>query len=305
MPDPASAAPPPEILVSLIVPSFRSRATIAETLQSALDQRINGAMEVVVVDSSDDGTAEWVRQRFPQIQVHHSPHRLLPGAARNRGAQLSLGRYLAFLDSDAAAPPGWLKCLLERMEGPPQARLAGAAISCANPGSPAARILYWIEFSEFLPGSASGQRSALSSCNLLIRREDFEAGDGFDERFAMAEDLIFCRSLGGRQHLESSIAVRHRHRQEWGEVRRHLQSLGYWSGRYRATFPVRGSSLRRLPQLSYALLALRLWRILRRVRAAGPASPQIRPADLALLVRGLSAWCSGFCRGLKEGAVEG
>ena len=299
----ASAAQPREILISLVIPSFRSRATISDTLHSALEQRISQPLEVLLVDSSDDGTADWVRQRFPHVQVHHSPQRLLPGAARNRGAQLSRGKYLAFLDSDVIAPPEWLKRLLDLLKRHPRSRLAGAAVGCANPESPAARALYWIEFSEFLPASPSGVRKALSSSNLLIRKEDFEQSGGFDEQFAMAEDLIFCQQLGGELRLETSLSVSHRQREDWDEVRRHLKRLGFWSGRYRTTFRVAGSGLQKLPLLSFALLSIRLWRILSRVRAAGSSTPQIKLADLPWLVGGLTDWCSGFYRGLQEGAV--
>ncbi len=300
----ASAARQDEILISLIIPSFRSRATISDTLHSALEQRINVPLEVLVVDSSDDGTADWVRQRFPQVRVHHSPQRLLPGAARNRGAQLSRGEFLAFLDSDVTAPRQWLVRLLEQLKRHPECHLASAAVGCANPNSPAGRVLYWIEFSEFLPGCRSGERMALSSSNLLIRKQDFERCGGFDEEFAMAEDLIFCRRVGGTLHLEAGLAVSHRQREDRGEVLQHLRRLGFWSGRYRATFQVAGSGLKSFPLLSFALLPIRLWRILRRVRDAGPASPKIRPTDLPLLIRGLAIWCSGFFRGLRRGALR-
>lgn len=285
--------------VSVIIPSYRSRATIAVTLESILSQDFQGSMEVLVADSSDDGTADWMRERFPQVTVHHSSSRLLAGAARNLGAQQSRGRVLAFIDADARAAPDWLSTLHRRLRENPDVVMVGAAVANANRESANARALYWLEFSEFLPDQPSGLRTVLSSSNLLIRREDFFAVGGFNTDFGMSEDLILSVSIGRGLFLDTGTKIFHTHRTDWAHVKEHLYRLGYWSGRFRRKYTVRGSGLARLPLLSFGLTPYRFWHVLRRVWKCEPQRLAVL-TGVPRLLGGLWAWNRGFYAGIRK-----
>jgi glycosyltransferase involved in cell wall biosynthesis len=287
-----------EVEVSIIVPCFRSRDTIGATLDSLLKQDFPHAVEVIVADSSDDGTADWVRERFPQVTVQHSATRLLPGPARNFGVEHARGRLLAFLDSDACADPSWLATLHRRLTSDPAIVMVGAAIANANPETAVSRVLYWLEFSDFLPGLPAGFRPILSSSNLLVRRETFASVDGFDSAFGMSEDMVFSLAIGSGIFFETATAIRHRHRTEWVKVKAHLHKLGFWSGRFRTQFAVSGSWLRHWPLVSFALLPYRLFQVMRRIRQ-GDRHPMRAVWDLPRLVCGLWAWTCGFYRGIR------
>jgi glycosyltransferase involved in cell wall biosynthesis len=45
--------------------------------------------------------------------------------ARNAGAKLAQGQYLAFTDDDCAPTPDWLTFLAQGLEGAPQAMIGG------------------------------------------------------------------------------------------------------------------------------------------------------------------------------------
>ncbi len=81
--------------VSVIIPSYRSH-TLDQAIDSVRAQTF-GAFEIIVVD---DGSPE------PQVPADQSDVVLVrqpntgPGGARNRGAHLARGEFLAFLDSD-------------------------------------------------------------------------------------------------------------------------------------------------------------------------------------------------------------
>ncbi len=254
-------------------------------------------MEVLVIDSSDDETAEWIREHFPQVKVYHSGSRLLPAAARNLGAQESGGRFLAFIDADARAAANWLSTLRARLIDNPAVVMVGGAVANANPEMPASRTLYWLEFSDFLPNQPAGFRRWLSSSNLLIRRDDFLSVKGFNPDFAMAEDHILSLTIGRGLFLETSTRIFHRHRTEWTGVREHLYRLGLWSGRFRATFPARGSGLRRLPISCFALTPWRLARIMSRVWRHDSERPRFT-REIPWLIKGLWSWNKGFYEGL-------
>jgi hypothetical protein len=177
--------------------------------------------------------------------------------------------------------------------------MIGGAVHNANPESVPSRLLYWLEFSEYLPGLPSGPREALSSSNLLVRRDAFLSRGGFDPSYGMAEDLLLCRGWGKGLFFEAQARIHHRHRSNWKEVRAHLQALGYWSGRYRASHRSTGSWLRRVPLASFGLPFLRAPRIVARVfrnsRQEGAEALLLFP----FLFWALFVWARGFQTGLR------
>lgn len=289
----ASAA----VEVSIVIPSFRSRGTIGAALEAALGLETARSTEVIVVDSSDDDCGDWIESNQPGVRLVRSARRLLPGEARNLGVSRSRGEWIAFLDADATCDPKWLETLLRRLESDGRTRLAGGAIANANPDSAASRVLHYLEFSEFLPGSPSGFRPALSSSNLLLRRADFVAAGGFDSQWAMSEDLLFSLKFQSAIWFEPEAIIHHHHREEWPDVLAHLKRLGYWSGRARTAFRLKGSWLRLAPLLSFGLVPVRFSRISIRLRRTGH---KVGGRDRLHLARGLWAWTRGFYRGLRE-----
>ena len=290
--------------ISVVIPSYRSQETIGETLESVRRQRRVMPQEVLVVDSSDDGTDEWIRQRYPTVRVISSPARLWPGAARNRGAAVARGSLLAFLDADAVAHPDWLERLVGKMGEDPSIRMIGGAVAHPVAASVAQQLLHWIEFSEFLPELPSGWRPYLPSCNLLVRRDDFQGWGGFTESFAMCEDLILCASLQGGKYFEASAFVVHGRQGRWKDTRSHLRALGYWSGLYRQIHPSQGAWLAAFPLASAGLPLVRWWRILGRGFRTSLVKGLTLLALSPLLWLGLVDWTRGFYRGLRSARPE-
>ncbi|RPI28322.1 MAG: glycosyltransferase [Acidobacteria bacterium] len=287
--------------VCFVVPSYKSRATIRATLDSIFAQQTDKSVEALVVESSGDDTADWLGKLYPQLQVVKSKQRLFAGAARNLGARRARADLMAFLDADAVAAPDWLQTLLATFSVRPDLSLIGGAVANANPDSLSGLILYWLEFSEYLPGLPSGPRAALSSSNLLLRREEFLARGGFDENYGMAEDLLLCRQWQSGFHFEGRAVIRHRQRTGWHNVRLHLTDLGYWSGRYRASHQTSGSWLRAFPALSYALPFLRAPRILLRLWRSSWQDGLRGIVLFPAVIWGLFCWARGFQKGLRSG----
>lgn len=96
-------APP---LVSVVVPAYDVAGYLPACLDSVLAQT-HRALEVVVVDdgSPDESgaIAERYAERDPRVRVLHQDNRGL-GGARNAGAGLASGDFLAFLDADDELP---------------------------------------------------------------------------------------------------------------------------------------------------------------------------------------------------------
>jgi glycosyltransferase involved in cell wall biosynthesis len=285
--------------VSFIIPCFRSLRTIGFTIESILAQETSTPFEVLVVDSSPTSIKDWIRTHFRSVQVIRSEKRLIPSKARNLGAQTAQADTLAFVDADAVLEPNWLELLLPRISHDPEVSVIGGAIKNANPNSFASKVLHWVEFSEFDQSQNPGFREFISSSNLLVRKSDFEAAGRFDERFEMAEDLLFSTHFPGTVYFDSTTGISHQCRSSWKEVKSHLRALGYWSGRLRAGYPLRGSWLVRYPLLCFLLPVYRSWKILTRVSKSEYTGRLTILAHTPLIFAALVFWSHGFYQGLK------
>ena len=84
MPLVAEAEAPPE--VSVVMASYNARATIARSLQALTALATDVRFEIVVVDSSTDGTAELVAADFPAVRLVSAERRLRWRAGRRRSS---------------------------------------------------------------------------------------------------------------------------------------------------------------------------------------------------------------------------
>jgi glucosyl-dolichyl phosphate glucuronosyltransferase len=107
-------------LISVVICTHNRCEWLGAAIQSALDQRVpGGGFEVVVVDNaSTDRTPEAV-EPFLESGVVRYVHegRLGLCHARNTGWQRARARYVAFLDDDAVACPGWLAAVADAFSG--------------------------------------------------------------------------------------------------------------------------------------------------------------------------------------------
>ncbi len=70
--------------VSIVIPCYNGMATIERCLRSVREALDGQNAEVVMVDSSDDGTQRYVEKHFPEVRLKHLEEKALPGKARNR-----------------------------------------------------------------------------------------------------------------------------------------------------------------------------------------------------------------------------
>lgn len=287
----------------MIIPCYGHAELLPRLLEALEAQETSLDFEVLVVESGGDEAARRVGGRFPRVKVLSHERRFFPGAARNRGAAEARGEVLAFVDADAVPEAGWLETLHARLRSSERIAMVSGWVGLPPRTGAAGQVLHWIEFSSFLPGLASGERDALSSSNLLVRKADLVACGGFDEGMEMAEDLMLCRKIGrrrgGRLYFEGSTGVWHSNDATWEGACAHLGRLGFWSGRFRTLEEVPGSWLRHFPALSLALPLWRLPRIMGRLLLINNMVWLMALPRLPGLAAGLAVWARGFHRGLR------
>lgn len=86
------------ISFSIIIPSYNRANTLDRAIRSVLVQSYHACEVVVVDDGSTDNTRK-VLESFPQVIYHYQVNAGV-SAARNKGAEISSGDWLIFLDSD-------------------------------------------------------------------------------------------------------------------------------------------------------------------------------------------------------------
>ncbi|MEO8202480.1 MAG: glycosyltransferase family A protein [Betaproteobacteria bacterium] len=89
--------PAPE--VSIVIPAFNAGRHLAETVQSALAQSFTSCEIIVIDDGSSDDTPAILHALGGQVRSERQQN---SGAssARNRGTELSRGRFIQYLDAD-------------------------------------------------------------------------------------------------------------------------------------------------------------------------------------------------------------
>jgi len=189
---------------SVILPTYQRKECICAAVEALGRAEYDGSLEIiVVVDGSNDGTAEALRAlRLPQpLTVIEQENRGLAGA-RNRGAHAACGEILLFLDDDMIAQSDIVRqhALMYRSgadavhgaipvhdDCPPNFLTQGIA---AWPGCPP----------DGEPQGTTHSPFEIYGGHFSVRREVFERLGGFDETFTAdggygSEDADFAARL--------------------------------------------------------------------------------------------------------------
>ncbi len=285
------AGKPPQ--VSVIIPAYRSQATLAQTLESLQEQTF-GDFETLVVDSSpDDAATRTIMERFPEVRYYHVERRLLPHAARNYGVERARGELLVFTDPDVVTDHRWLEHLLAAA-GKSQGVVVGSAICFGR---------RWVDlgahlakFDKWLPRPGPVEVDMGPTMNLLVRREVFEAMGPFPGG-TMHGDTLYgwrLRKAGIALPLAGDAVVAHHHTHTWRGLIAERFSRGQAFGALRIDEEsLVGMKL--LQTLLISLLPLRLasqlLRVWRNARQAEMAADFWRV--LPIVVSALAAWLAG------------
>ena len=104
-------------LISIIMATRNRRDVVLNTLAEV--RAATGAAEqheIIVVDNhSRDGTANAIRERYPEIRLIRVPGNL-GSCAKALGVEQAVGRYILFLDDDSYPRPGSVERMVQHLE---------------------------------------------------------------------------------------------------------------------------------------------------------------------------------------------
>jgi glycosyltransferase involved in cell wall biosynthesis len=181
-------------VVSVIIPTHNRSFMLREALESVLAQSLADLEIVVVDDGSVDNTRQVVESFADPRVVYVYQENAGRSTARNRGIQVSCGKYVAFLDDDDLFLSGKLELQAGLLDECPDAGMAVGGWICIGPDrQPLQETRPWLWHSHM------DTATWLSACpampgSVMARREWLDRVGGFDPAMVHAEDYdLFLR----------------------------------------------------------------------------------------------------------------
>lgn len=214
-------------ILSVVVATRDRPALLTDCLLGlAAQDQPAGRFEVIVVDDGSETPPAAVLTGARTAGLAVRAVRQEPAGlsvARNRGADESKGRIVAYLDDDVLVPPRWASEVIAAFETTGCDAMAGRVVLSLEADAP-----YWLNpplrryLTEFDPDRPAGWLSAVLpvGANCALERTWFTRLGGFrsdlgrrGESLASNEETEFFRRLvgsGGRIFYQPSAVVRHR-----------------------------------------------------------------------------------------------
>jgi GT2 family glycosyltransferase len=224
--------------ISIIIVNYNVKYFLEQCLHSVYRANSIERAEVIVVDNaSQDGSVEYISQRFPLVRIIHLEKNVGFSAANNLGVRSSTGSVLLFLNPDTIVPEhiltGSLDFLMDHVDaGAVGFRMidgAGHFLKESKRGNPT----IWASFCKFsgisglfpskkafsgyymgyLSESSPTPIDVICGAAFTIKREAYTTVGGFDERFFMyGEDVdisIVLKQAGFTNYYYPEVTLIH------------------------------------------------------------------------------------------------
>lgn len=286
--------------LTVIIASYNSRDTIGACLSSLERQVDPNSFEIIVVDSSRDGTDEYVRQKFPLVKMIHLPERKFCGDARNIGIARARGEIVAFIDADCLAEPRWTLEILQAHKSEYPA--IGGAIANGNPRSWIGWAAYFTEFSKWMPGTRPKLLSDIAGANMSYKKKIFAEFGSFIEGTYCSDTEFHWRLCNGGHRLlfDPSIAVRHCSIEKLGGFLKHEVFHGRCFARVRVQARDFSSLKRIVYSLAMPLVFIKILLDIVRENLGNRYYLKQFILALPLVVSGVFSWSAGELLGYLE-----
>ena len=112
--------------VSVIIVNWNGKSFVGKCLDGLRQQKYRNFSIIFVDNASSDGSVEFVRAHFPEVQISLLEHNTGFAKANNLALESITTPYAALLNNDAIPDPEWLSSLVAALDDHPE---AGSAAS--------------------------------------------------------------------------------------------------------------------------------------------------------------------------------
>ncbi len=204
--------------LSIIIVNYNVKEFLQNLIHSIEKASVNLNKEIIIVDNaSDDGSVDFIKEKFPEIKLIANQQNFGFGKANNTGLKIAAGKYILLINPDTLVAEDTFEKMIEFFENNPEAGLAGCKI--LNPDGSlqlACRRSFpgpWTSFTKvsglstlfsnskifarynltYLDENKTYEVDAISGSFMMMRKEVYDKVGGFDEQFFMyGEDLDLC-----------------------------------------------------------------------------------------------------------------
>jgi GT2 family glycosyltransferase len=206
-----------KIDVSIIIISWNTKKILKDCLDSIFAETLDVEFEVIVVDNaSEDGSAQMVKNEFPNVILLQNKKNLGFAAANNQAFKVTKGRYVLLLNSDTLILKNAIKRTVVFADKHPRAGVVGCRVlnqdltlqptcfmypSAVNLFLSATYLYKMLPRNRFLgrehmtwwDRNTEREVQVVTGCYLLVRKVALDKIGGLDEGFFMyAEETDFC-----------------------------------------------------------------------------------------------------------------
>jgi len=115
--------------LSIIIVSWNVKDKLRENLQALESSKLDFSFEVFVVDNnSKDGSAEMIRNEFPNLKLIANPENLGFARANNQAIKEATGKFILLLNPDMKVYPDTLGKMIDFAKNKPQATVNGCKL---------------------------------------------------------------------------------------------------------------------------------------------------------------------------------
>ncbi len=195
--------------VSVIIPSVNGLPVIGECLNALGNQQCDFDFEIIVVDRTNDETAEYIRKHFPRVKLIKLTSPCGIPEMRAIAIAQAGGKFLVITEDHCIAPRNWLAKIVEAHDSGYE--VIGGAVENAS----TLRMIDWAvflcEYSSFMPPIAGGETNLITGNNTSYRRSVIEKVDestlkNYWEYFLQRE----LKQMGVRFHSVPALVINHK-----------------------------------------------------------------------------------------------
>ena len=183
--------------MSVVLAARDAEETVAEAMRSILAQTVPDIEIVVVDDGSVDRTGEAVRSLGDgRVRILRNETPLGLAGALDIGLDAAEGRYVARMDADDVALPGWLERILARIRSGPEVGVVGTGMIDLRPDGSLGTVHRMPQGTRAVRFAALFSAPFFHSTVIIDRRVLEQHGLRYDTSFGESEDYdLWARLL--------------------------------------------------------------------------------------------------------------